>query len=77
MGFGISTPEQARRVSSVADGIIVGSRIIELIEEDASLAKLQAFIGRLREAVQTNKGVIDDAACNTRRSERNQQKEEK
>ncbi|MCL0084380.1 tryptophan synthase subunit alpha [Dehalococcoidia bacterium] len=77
MGFGISTPEQARRVSSVADGIIVGSRIIQLIEEDASLAKLRAFIGRLREAVQTNKGVIDDAVCNTRRSERNQQKEEK
>ncbi|MCL0081796.1 tryptophan synthase subunit alpha [Dehalococcoidia bacterium] len=54
VGFGISTPEQARRVSSVADGIIVGSRIIQLVEEDASLAKLQAFVGRLREAVQTN-----------------------
>jgi len=47
VGFGISTPEQARRVSSVADGIIVGSRIIELIEEDASLAKLRGFIGRV------------------------------
>jgi len=51
VGFGISTPEQAGRVSSVADGIIVGSRIIELIEEDASLAKLRFFIGRLREAI--------------------------
>jgi tryptophan synthase alpha chain len=51
VGFGISTPEHARRVAGVADGIIVGSRIIELIEEDASLAKLRAFIGRLREEI--------------------------
>jgi tryptophan synthase alpha chain len=51
VGFGISTPEQARRLAGVADGIIVGSRIIELIEEDASLEKLRAFVGRLREEI--------------------------
>ncbi|MBT9148713.1 MAG: tryptophan synthase subunit alpha [Dehalococcoidia bacterium] len=51
VGFGISTPAQARRVSSVADGIIVGSRIIELIEEDGTLANLRAFIGRLRKEI--------------------------
>jgi tryptophan synthase alpha chain len=51
VGFGISTPEQARQVTGVADGIIVGSRIIELIEEDTSLAKLRAFVRRLREEI--------------------------
>ena len=30
VGFGISTPEQARRVAAVADGVIVGSAIVKL-----------------------------------------------
>ncbi len=51
VGFGISTPEQAKRVARVADGVIVGSRIIQLIEEDASLSSLKAFISDLREAL--------------------------
>jgi tryptophan synthase alpha chain len=29
VGFGISTPEQARQVAGIADGVIVGSRIIQ------------------------------------------------
>jgi len=32
VGFGVSTPEQAARVASIADGVIVGSRLIQLIE---------------------------------------------
>jgi len=31
VGFGISTPDQARRVANVADGVIVGSHVIRLI----------------------------------------------
>ncbi len=38
VGFGISTPEQARRVAAVADGVIIGSRVIQLMEKDISLA---------------------------------------
>jgi tryptophan synthase alpha chain len=34
VGFGISTPEQARQVAKIADGVIVGSRIIQLMETD-------------------------------------------
>jgi tryptophan synthase alpha chain len=30
IGFGISTPEQAREMSQVADGVIVGSAIVKL-----------------------------------------------
>jgi len=51
VGFGISTPEQARRVATVADGVIVGSRLIQLIEQDATLSSLKAFTLSLREAL--------------------------
>lgn len=51
VGFGISGTEQARRVAEVADGVIIGSRIIQLIEEDNSLASLQSFTMDLREAL--------------------------
>jgi tryptophan synthase alpha chain len=51
IGFGISTPEQANRVAKVADGVIVGSRLIQLMEEDTTLSSLKAFILSLREAL--------------------------
>ena len=50
VGFGVSTPEQARRIAKIADGGIVGSRIIQLMEEDATLSSLKAFASSLREA---------------------------
>ena len=51
VGFGISTPEQAGRVAGIADGVIVGSRIIQLIEADRSLAKVADFTRGLRGAL--------------------------
>jgi len=33
IGFGISTPEQARRMAGIADGAIVGSAIVRLLEK--------------------------------------------
>ena len=33
IGFGISTPEQAAKMSQISDGAIVGSAIIKLIEK--------------------------------------------
>lgn len=50
VGFGISTPEQAGQVASIADGVIVGSRIIQLMEggDDSSLAD---FVKGLRNAL--------------------------
>jgi tryptophan synthase alpha chain len=51
VGFGISTEEQARRVAATADGVIVGSRLIQLIEEDTTLDSLRAFVARLRRAL--------------------------
>ena len=51
VGFGISTAAQARRLAKAADGVIVGSRLIQLIEEDASLSSLKRFIVDLRRAL--------------------------
>ncbi len=51
VGFGIATAEQARRVAQVADGVIVGSRIIKLIEEDPTLGKMKTFVRTLRAAL--------------------------
>lgn len=47
VGFGISTPEQARQVARVADGVIVGSRLVQLMKEGDS-QKLLTWIDDLR-----------------------------
>lgn len=51
LGFGISTPQQAAEVARIADGVIIGSRIIQLAEEDASLTTLANFISGVRAAI--------------------------
>jgi tryptophan synthase alpha chain len=51
VGFGIASPEQARRVAQVADGVIVGSRLIELLEQDSPIEKACSFITSLRQAL--------------------------
>lgn len=43
VGFGISTPEQARKIADISDGAIVGSAIIQLLETYGSEAP--ALIG--------------------------------
>ncbi|MFC2011074.1 tryptophan synthase subunit alpha [Chloroflexota bacterium] len=52
VGFGISTPEQAKRVANIADGVIVGSRLIQLMEaEDSFIAPVSNFMKGLRQAL--------------------------
>jgi tryptophan synthase alpha chain len=50
VGFGISTPEQAKQVAEMADGVIVGSRIIQLLETEGT-ASAGNFVGELRRAL--------------------------
>ncbi len=51
VGFGISTPEQARQVASMADGVIIGSRIIQLMEADKTMAAISDFAREIRGAL--------------------------
>jgi tryptophan synthase alpha chain len=57
IGFGISTPEQAAQAASYADGVIIGSRLIELIETDSTLDSLKSFITGLRKALDSMKNT--------------------
>jgi tryptophan synthase alpha chain len=48
-GFGISTPEHARAAAEQADGIVVGSRAVQVAEEGP--AALCGYVASLREAL--------------------------
>lgn len=51
VGFGIGTPEQAARVGRVADGVIVGSRLVRAAGEAAGPdAAAEAVLGFLRDS---------------------------
>ena len=45
VGFGIGTPEQAALVGQLADGVVVGSAIVRLVERHASSAELLNRVG--------------------------------
>lgn len=53
VGFGISSPEQARSVAQVADGVIVGSAIVKIIAEYGAEAdeKLREYLTATANAV--------------------------
>jgi tryptophan synthase alpha chain len=51
VGFGISSPEQAKRIAQIADGVIIGSKIIQLMETDRSLKSTSTFIRQVRDAL--------------------------
>jgi len=46
VGFGISTPEQARAVGKVADGVVVGSALVRIIEDGVGSSDLVRDFGR-------------------------------
>ncbi len=51
VGFGVSTPEQARNVGKLAEGVIIGSALVALIERTAAdelEAAIQGFAGEIR-----------------------------
>ena len=48
VGFGISTPEQAREVAHLADGVVVGSAFVRLIEQNGDL---ESFARSLRKGI--------------------------
>lgn len=50
VGFGISRPEQARAVGALADGVIVGSALIQAVEAQG-VSGAAAFVADLRRAL--------------------------
>ena len=52
-GFGISTPAHAAAVAALADGVVVGSRAIQVAEDGP---------GALRDYVRTLRDAIDAVA---------------
>ena len=55
VGFGVRTPEQASEIARVADGVVVGSALVELVAEhgDDAPAKLCTLASTLAEAVRS------------------------
>ncbi len=55
VGFGISTPEQAAEVGGIADGVIIGSRLVRIVAEsadaDAAAEGVAAFLAETRSAL--------------------------
>lgn len=54
IGFGISTPEQAKKMAAVSDGAIVGSAIIKILEkygQDAPLP-IGRYVKEMKDALQ-------------------------
>ena len=53
IGFGISTPEQAKKMAAIADGAIVGSAIIKILEQYGPDAPehIGAYVKSMSEAV--------------------------
>ena len=50
VGFGISTPEQASQVGSLADGVVVGSALVQRLES-GGVEGARAFVATLRAAL--------------------------
>jgi tryptophan synthase alpha chain len=49
VGFGVSTPDQAREVSQIADGVIVGSALVQIVDRAADKPRAAAqFIRQLK-----------------------------
>ncbi len=55
IGFGISTPEQAKRMAAVSDGAIVGSAIIKLLAQYGTEApqRIGEYVKSMKDAVRS------------------------
>lgn len=53
IGFGISTPEQASQLADKADGVIVGSAIVKLIEQHGgdAVPYVSDFVKSMKRAI--------------------------
>jgi tryptophan synthase alpha chain len=56
VGFGISTPEQARDMAAVSDGVIIGSAIVKIIAEHGRecIEPVKNFVTNIRDCLEIN-----------------------
>ena len=54
IGFGISTPEQAKKMAAVADGAIVGSAMVRIVAAEGKNApeKLYEYVKSMKDAIE-------------------------
>jgi tryptophan synthase alpha chain len=60
IGFGIRDAATARAVAELADAVVIGSRLIEMIEEgplEDACARVRAFMAEIRSALDAKKGI--------------------
>ena len=57
VGFGISSPEQAQQISQTADGVIVGSAIMQIVEQHGveSVSPVAAFVREMKQSINKHK----------------------
>lgn len=53
VGFGIRTPDNARDIAAVADGAVVGTAIVKLVEEGRPVPEILAFVKGLADGAHT------------------------
>ena len=60
VGFGVRTPDQASAIAKVADGVVVGSALVELVAQHGADAppRLRDLTSALAKAVHNAKEVI-------------------
>jgi tryptophan synthase alpha chain len=46
IGFGISTPEQAKEIANYADGVVVGSALVKMIADNSQQSDLVALVSQ-------------------------------
>ena len=66
VGFGISTPEQAARVASFADAVVVGSAISMMAEQHGHNGMITAIgdlVGDMKNAMRSARGVSANASA--------------
>jgi tryptophan synthase, alpha subunit len=53
VGFGISTPEQAAKIAQLADGVIVGSAIVKMVEQYGPdcVPRIAEYVRAMKQAV--------------------------
>jgi tryptophan synthase alpha chain len=56
VGFGIRSPEQAAAIGAVADGVVVGSAIVDLVGQHGAKAA-----GPVRDYVASLRAALDGA----------------